>query len=242
MTDTNNDPFAQTSNEQVNYLEYVKTKFNKDGNVDIEGLARGKYESDKHIETLTRENAELRTKADQGMSVKDLLEELRKQQIVPVPANNGEPTPVNPPANQSNPDDLAKLVKDTLNQTELERREAANKATVVSKLNEEFGANSGTELAKKASELGISVKRLEEIGKESPVALFNLLGLNGNRNVPGSAKPPTGRVQMPDTNTGDRTKRYYDELYRTNPKARHDAKITAQEHRDALRLGERFFD
>ena len=241
MTDTTNDPFLNQQ-EQVNYLDYAKQKFAApDGNVDLEKLAQGKYESDKFISTLQQELAELRKKADQGMSVKDLLEELRKQQSAP-PVNNGEPTPVNPPASPQNTDDLAKIVRDTLDSTERERREAANKATVVSKLNEEFGGNAGAELAKKANELGISVKRLEEIGKESPIALFNLLGLGSPRNIPGSTTVPTGRVQMPNTNTGDRTKKYYDELYRTNPAARHDSKITAQKHRDALRLGDRFLD
>ncbi len=241
MTDTNTDPFSNHEAE-VNYLEYAKTKFKAaDGNVDVEGLARGKYESDNFIKQLQKELEETRAKASQGMSVKDLLEELRQQQIVPPARNEGNPPPVNPPASSST-EDLAKIVKDTLDQTERERREAANKQAVVNKLNEQFGANAGAELAKKANELGMSVKRLEEIGKESPQGLFTLLGIGVATQVPGSARPPTGRIQMPDTNTGERTKKYYDELYRTNPKAKYDSKIAAQEHRDAIKLGAKFFD
>lgn len=54
MTDTNEfDPFK--TNEQVNYLEEAKKKFSNNGELDLEGLARGKYESDKHIARLEAE-------------------------------------------------------------------------------------------------------------------------------------------------------------------------------------------
>jgi hypothetical protein len=239
MTDTNTDPFAQTTNEQVNYLDHAKSKFHtNEGELDIEGLARGKYESDKFISQLQLELAEARKKAEQGMAVKDLLEAIKSNPpglVEPTPT----PTVTDPTA--ATPTDISQLVKDTINQTAREQREAANKAAVVAKLNETFGGNAGNELGKKASELGISVARLEEIGKESPQALFNLLGL-GTVVVPGSANVPTSRNALPSTGVGDRTKKYYDNLYRQNPNLRFDPKTTAQEHRDAIKLGERFFD
>lgn len=240
MTDaTTTDPFSQRTNEdQVNYLAEMTAKFNKDGNLDVDGLARGKYEADKFIENLKKENDELRRKADQGMAVKDLLEAIKS-----TPQGNTEPNRDTQQApNPPNTDDLARIVKDTISQTENERKEAQNKATVVLKLNEEWGSNSTTELAKKAQELGMTIKRLEEIGKESPQALFNILGIGTAVRAPGSTNVPTSRVSLPSTSTGDRTKKYYDELYRTNPKAKYDPKIAAQEHRDAIRLGPNFFD
>lgn len=241
MTDANIDPF-KTNEDQVNPLDYVKTKFSKeDGEINWEGVAKGKLEADQFIETLKRENEELRRKADQGMAMKDLLEAIKSN-----PPGNPivEPPHDTPPAiNPPNTDDLVKLVKDTLAQTTNEARETQNKATVVQKLNQEWGANVGAELTKKASELGVSVKRLEEIGKESPQALFNMLGIGSPAQVHGTAHVPASRVALPTGgNIGERTKKYYDELYRTNPKLKYDAKITAQEHRDAIRLGERFFD
>lgn len=238
MTDTIADPFNNQT-EQVNYLEVAKTKFHgANGELDIEGLARGKYESDKFINQLQAELAEARKKAEQGMAVKDLLEVIKSN-----PPGSSEPTlapkETSPTAE---PADISQLVKDTINQTAREQRETTNKATVVAKLNEVYGTNSGTELAKKSSELGISVKRLEEIGKESPQALFTMLGLNNPVNVPGSTHVPTSRVSMPNDSSGDRTKSYYDKLYKQNPAAKYDAKIAAQEHRDAIRLGVAFFD
>lgn len=241
MTDTvSTDPFAQTNSQSVNYLEAMTAKFNKDGALDVEGLAKGKFESDQFIAQLQTELAETRRKAEQGLAVKDLLEAIKND-----PTRNGEP-PLNQQANTSsasnNPEDLQKVIRDTINQSANEQREAANKAAVVSKLNETWGANSTAELSKKASELGITVKRLEEIGKESPAALFTLLGVNSVARPNGTTNVPTSSVALPSTNTGDRTKKYYDELRRTNPKLYKDPKTQAQEHRDAIRLGSAFFD
>lgn len=242
MTDANNsDPFATTNGEQINYVEVVKQKFNRDGELDLEGLARGKYEADNFIEQLKRENEELRRKADQGLAVKDLLDEIKRGQSTS--SDSVEPTHQNnPQVNPTQPDDLEKLVRETLTKTELERREAENKKSVVAKLNEVWGKDAATELGKAASTLGVSVKRLEEIGKESPQALFSLLRIDAPRQVPGTATVPTSRVNLPSTGTGERTKSYYDNLYRQNPKLKHDPKTVAQEHRDALRLGPAFFD
>lgn len=234
MTDAIIDPF-KTNEEQVNYLDYAKTKFQSaDGNVDVEGLARGKYESDRFILQLQNELAEARAKADQGLAVKELLEQLKSN-----PPAGAEPTP---PAQVPNPDDLSKLVKDTINQTAREQKEAANKNAVVAKLNAEWGSNVGSELGKRAQALGVSVARLEEIGKESPEGLFAMLGLNNPQHAPGSATVPTSKVVLPNGTVGDRTKSYYDNLYRQNPKLRYDPKTTAAEHRDAIRLGVAFFD
>lgn len=240
MTDTNNDPFAETNGAVVNYLEVVTNKFKgADGNLDVGSLAKGKYESDQFIETLKRENEELRQKAAQGLSVKELLEEIKRTNT-----NGQEPPQTNQQGNNppNNAADIAQLVKDTISQNTNEQREAQNKAAVVNKLNETWGQNTGPELVKKANELGVSVKRLEEIGKESPQALFRMLGLDAVRQVPGSTTVPTSRVLPNNVVSGDRTKGYYDKLYRDNPKLRHDSKTTAQEHRDALKLGAAFFD
>lgn len=240
MTDTTNDPFSQTNAEQVNYLEVVTNKFKgADGNLDVAGLARGKYESDQFIETLKKELETERQKAAQGLSVKELLEEIKR-----TTTNSQEPPLATPPGNNppNNAADIAQLVKDAISQNTNEQREAQNKVAVVNKLNETWGQNTGSELVKKANELGVSVKRLEEIGKESPQALFRMLGLDVARQVPGSTTVPTSRVLPNNVVSGDRTKSYYDKLYRDNPKLRHDSKTTAQEHRDALKLGAAFFD
>lgn len=241
MTDTvSTDPFAQTNSQSVNYLEAMTTKFNKDGALDVEGLAKGKFESDQFIAQLQTELAETRRKAEQGLAVKDLLEAIKNN-----PSQTGEP-PLNQQVNTSSasntPEDLQKVIRETINQSANEQREAANKAAVVNKLNETWGASSGAELAKKANELGITVKRLEEIGKESPSALFTLLGVNAVRAPNGTANVPTSTVSLPSTGTGERTKKYYDDLRRTNPKLYNNPKTQAQEHRDAIRLGPAFFD
>lgn len=230
------DPFQ--TNEQVNYLDEVTKKFNKDGQLDVEGLARGKFEADKHIAKLEAELADQRKKAEQGVAMKDLLDAIKGQN-----GNVVEPTPSNPPQDTAaNPVDVEALVRETLVKSQNEQREVTNKNTVVAKLNEVWGNQTAVKLQEASTTLGISVKELENMGKQSPVALFQLLGINTPPRPGNGSTVPTSTVQIGGGKVGVRNKRYYDELYKSNPKLRNDSKVTSQEMRDAIEQGEAFFN
>jgi hypothetical protein len=240
MTDTNEfDPFK--TNEQVNYLEEAKKKFSNNGELDLEGLARGKYESDKHIARLEAEAAELRKQASQGMAVKDLLEAIRSEKNDP-PQNtneNREDTSQTAPNQQV---DIAKLVQEEIDRVNRVRAEEANKSSVNAKLREVWGENASVELQKVASSLGVSLLTLQDLAKSSPQAFFRMTGIDQKPQAPSGSTVPTSTVNLPGGNSKVRDKKYYDNLKSTNRKLYESKEVQAQEMRDALALGAAFFN
>lgn len=238
MTDTTNiDPFAQTNNEPENYLEVLVGEGKKFKTVD--DLARGKYESDKHISNLEKELNELRTKAEQGLSLKDFYEKIRGE--TSNNGNNGQPNVDQNKEPTASPEDIEKIVRDALEKSENERAVKSNSEQVRTKLLEVWGENASKELSRISNEIGVPVEELRNIGVRSPKALYKMLGIDGNITAPSGTVAPTGRVVTPNDASGVRNQSYYNKLYRENPKLRHDSKLAAQEMRDAVKLGAAFF-
>lgn len=238
MTDTTNiDPFAQTQSETENYLEVLVGEGKKFKTVD--DLARGKYEADKHISNLEKELNELRTKAEQGLSLKDFYEKIRGET-----SNNGNSGQPNVDQNKeptASPEDIEKIVRDALEKSETERAVKTNAEQVRAKLAEVWGENASKELSRISNEIGVPIEELRNIGVRSPKALYKMLGIDGSAGAPSGTVAPTGRVVTPNDASGVRNQSYYNKLYRENPKLRHDSKIAAQEMRDAVKLGPAFF-
>lgn len=238
MTDANlNDPF-KTVNE-VNYVEEVKKKFaNENGELDIEKLARGKYEADEFIKRVTAENEELRKKAEQGMALEDFYKKVKGE---PTVGDNG-PTVVDPKElSPASPEDIEKIIRDTLSKAENERRVKSNLEVINSKLAEVWGDSATKELNNAARQLGVSVEDLRDIGLRSPDALFRMIGLN-TPSAPSGTVAPTGGFNIRSDAGGARNQKFYKELRRTNPTLYNDPKTQAQEMRDAIKLGAAFFE
>jgi hypothetical protein len=67
-----------------------------------------------------------------------------------------------------------------------------------------------------------------------------MLGLKGVSSPPGTFVP-TSTTRGPMGGTGERDSSYYDNLRKTDPKRYFTQEVQAQRHRDALKLGEKFF-
>ncbi len=238
MTDANsNDPF-KTMNE-VNYVEEVKKKFaTETGELDIEKLARGKYEADEFIKRVTAENEQLRLKAEQGMALEDFYKKVKGE---PTVGDNGHPIVDPKELSPASPEDIEKIIRETLSKTDNERRAQANRDAVISKLNEVWGDNATKELNNAARALGMSVEDLRDVGLRSPDALFRMIGLS-TPSAPSGTVAPTGGFNIRSESGGARNQKFYSELRRTNPKLYNDPKTQAQEMRDALKLGTAFFE
>ncbi len=236
MTDANNDPFK--TNEQVNYLEELVGEGKKFASVD--DLAKGKWHSDTMIETLKAEVAALKEQAANGANVNTLLEEIRK--LKGEPDDNGGQPPVQSQSNPPPQTNIEELVLSTLDKAKQAEQVKNNKNAVISKLNEVWGADAGKNLQKTASQLGVSVDYLNDVAQQSPQAFFKLTGLDTNRSAPGSATVPTSTVNLGGSNSNVRDAKFYRELKQSNPKLYNESKTKVQMHRDALALGEAFFN
>jgi hypothetical protein len=241
LTDANlnNDPFKTV--DEVNYVEEVKKKFaNESGELDIAKLARGKYEADKFIERVTAENEELRKKAEQGMALEDFYKKVKGD---PAPLGDNGHTVVDPKElSPASPEDIEKIIRDTLSKAENERRVKSNLEVITSKLTEHWGDNAAKELNSIARQLGVSVDDLRDIGLRSPDALFRMIGLNNSPGTPSGTVAPTGGFNIRSDAGGARNQKFYKELRRTNPSLYNDPKTQAQEMRDAIKLGAAFFE
>lgn len=134
-----------------------------------------------HISKLEAELAELRQKQAGSQSAEEVLraiEELKKAQAT----QHGAPF---------NPDDLASLVTPLLDK-QLAAREAsvrakANAAEVTKALTDKYGEKAEEQYKAKATELGISVARLNELASESPRAVLAYFGTSQAPSPPPSS-------------------------------------------------------
>lgn len=235
MTDAINDPFKTA--DEPNYL----TELVGDGKkfATIDDLAKGKWHSDTMIETLKAEIAVLKEQSANGANVKELLEELRKSQGNNA-GNDGQPNVQS--QNDPTPVNVEELVLATLNKAKTNETIQSNKNKVIEKVTQVWGADAGKELKKVAGVIGVSVEDLNDIAQKSPDAFFRLTGLDADRTPSSGTTVPTGSVRFESPNSGKRDAKFYRDLKLRDPKLYADPKTKVQMHRDALELGEAYFN
>lgn len=210
----------------------------------IEELAKGKLESDSHIERLEDEAKNLRDDLANRKTAADLVAELRTQ------GNNTEtPTPPGEhTSSQLSADDVAALVKQTLESTQTESIMTTNLASVEAKLVEVFGEDhKQNKVTAKAAELGVGVDFLLSIAQKSPTAFYQTMGMNNP--APAGNPPVTTGGQSTDTTninpTGatpaEGTSAYYRNMRRTNRSKYYAADTQIKLINDRQRLGDGFY-
>lgn len=227
-------PF-ETASER-NYLEELVGEGKKFKTVDE--LAKGKWQSDDYIETLKAKIVNLEAQNANGMNVEKLREEILRLNAGKDENDGGQP-PVQTPA-PSTPD-IEDLVLQTLRKTEAERTTQTNTQATISKMKEVWGGDAGKKLAEVATEINTSVETLREIAAQSPQMFYRLTGLDQDRTPSGGTTVPTSSVRF-DNRAPDRDAAYYRELKKTNPSLYKETSTQIQMHRDAQRLGEKFFN
>lgn len=204
-----------------------------------EDVAKAIAEKDRFILQLQNENAEARAKIGESATIEEIMTQIRSMnQPAPTPSPSLVPEPE---SGKLDPSKLNEIVSQMLAEKDAAQKAAANKALVERTLLEKWGADANINLNKKASELGVSIDYLKKIAHDTPSVFFNLVGLDKvSAPVPGVA--PRSSVQAPPAGTGERTKSHYDRLKAANPVEYFSPKIQNQMYKDAMRLGESFFD
>jgi hypothetical protein len=88
---------------------------------------------------------------------------------------------------------LADMISRTLSQKETEASQKANLSSVVSALQQSFGADAEKTFYSKAAEMGMTVAQINALAATSPSAALTLLGVKG-KVVPQEQKPQTSGV------------------------------------------------
>ena len=241
MSDQTNDDvpnlFSDDNPEDiVNYLEELVGEDKKFKSV--EDLAKGKAEADAFIKKLTDELAEVRKDLDTKIGLEEFLTKMKaNEQNGSEEVNDGQPISDDPSPNAN----IEELVEQLLSKREQTQSAKANETKVASKLTEVYGDKAREQVQRAAEALGTTPAELQEIGRKNPSMLFRLMGLEG-RQAPSGSTVPTSTVHISDNGTGgERNHAYYQNLKKENPKLYNSPKVQVAMHKDAMRLGERFF-
>jgi hypothetical protein len=236
---------AKTTEQQESYLaKLVAVK--GDNWKDPEVLAKGKLEADGYIKTLEEQLAAMREDLGKQEYSKQLLDQLQNKATAPTNVNTVVPNKNNGSTNtdgntqpQVSEESLKSLVEQTLTNREKESTVKQNLSLVDAELEKSYGTEAVSVIQKKATELGMSVQRMQEIAAESPTAFFALLGEQKKSFSPmvqGSIRTEGVNLQA----STERTWSYYQALRRENKSLYFSPKVQQQLMADRQRLGTKF--
>lgn len=217
---------------------------------DVEGLAKGKMESDSHITKLETENADIKERFEKlqkekgtEYTVADLMKAVKD--ATTTEGSEGEQT-------QLSPEELQKVIKTVVEGEKQADTKAANRALgnklVLGKVDGNVEAAKAL-VAEQAAKLGIAPAKLAELSEESPQAFAKLFGIDP------STASSQGTAALPGVKTGDldtgpvleveghKTKSYFDAKRKEmgNAKFLNDTSLQSEMLKAAQALGlERF--
>lgn len=234
-------PIDVQTNDEDQSLEAVAQKFGVAVTPETEKIIRAKKEADSFIEQLKREADELRKEVQGKQTIDEIMTQIRTLSTKPPVV---EPPLAPPNQNPASPEELETVVAKLLERRSSEDRVKSNRQLVQEKLEEKWGADAQININKKAKELGVTVDHLQKIALDTPTLFFRLTGLDS---APAQTPPlvaPRSTQRLPETPgpAGERTKAWYQALKQRNPTEYFSAKVRQQEMKDALKMGEAFFD
>lgn len=209
---------------------------------DQESLAKGKWESDRVIAERENELKELREELAARDKIEDLLSRVKPPESAPSTTPSAEAhQPAKPAVDQ---DELAEMIRKTLDAEKVNTRVAENVNTVSAKLVELFGdeAKASQVVKERARELGVSVEFLQSTAAQSPKAFFDLVGVKDQATSVGPTKSDVNPQAFGNRTSAAKpgTYAFYEEMRKTNPVQWQ--KMQPQIHKEALEKGEAFFD
>lgn len=202
----------------------------------VDDLAKAAVEKDRYIAQLQSEMAEARKEIGSKATLDEIMTKIREMTPSAPPSPSAQPGP------ESEKQDVTELVSKMLEEREQTQKIESNKSLVERTLIEKWGNDANLNLNKKASELGVTLDYLKRLSLESPKVFFNLVGLDKVQTAQPVAPAPRGSVTLPPSGSGERTKSFYDNIKKANPTEYFSPKIQNQMYKDAMRLGESFFD
>jgi len=229
---------TQTNESFVTQLVGEGKKFK-----DLEALAKGKLEADRHIGEITKTLDELRAelaKQDYAKSLLDTMSKGSETRTEQPPPNN--PSPSNTENTTQSASDIESLVEKVITEKEKNRTVSQNISVVGEEMERQFGDKAGQILKSKSQELGMSIDRLKEIAAESPTAFFQLIGVSAQKKATMNTAPQSSvRSETFNSNSQDRDFDYYQKLRKDNRSLYYSPKVQNMMLQDRERLGSRFY-
>lgn len=216
---------------------------------DNESLAKSKYMADMHIKLLEKRMDELRE--DYLRTQSDAQSRAKLEDLIKTLENQRQPASSEQPQGERGSDkptldlnELDKLMSDKL-QAGLTAYEVANKQrentkVVIDRLKERYGDNYQTTVKQQIQSLGMTEDMFNTMVKDAPAALLKTLGMDDQRETFQAPPQSSGTFQF--KGPPKRSWSYYQDLKSKNPRLYHDRKTLIQMEKDAVALGEAFYD
>jgi hypothetical protein len=231
------DQVTQTTDSFVAQLVGEGKKFK-----DVESLAKGKLEADRHIGEITKTLDELRAELAKQDYAKSLLEQMSKGSDAGAEQPSSNTTsPSNTENTTQSASDIESLVEKVITAKEKNRTVSQNLSVVSEEMEKKFGDKAGQILKSKSTELGMSLDRLKEIAAESPTAFFQLIGVSAQRPQVATVTQSSVRSENFNPNSQDRDFDYYQKLRKENRSLYYSPKIQNMMLQDRDRLGSKFY-
>lgn len=218
---------------------------------DAEAMAKGKVESDTYIETLTKKLDDISAELEKRMTAEEIADQIRSKMQPPASTQtpnpgdgeNADGTNQNTNQNQQNfsTDDIERLLEQKIEEKSKVSKATANLDEANKVLREKIGVTANQYLSDKASEMGVSLEYLKEQAAVSPKAFFNMIGLNQPSASNTGFNPPSSSVSTIPSGGTERNEAYYTKLYKESPNLRLDKDTSIQEHKDRMRLRDKFY-
>lgn len=233
---------TQTKESFVDHLVGDGKKFK-----DIEALAKGKLEADRHIGEITKTLDELRAELAKQDYAKNLLEQMSKGSET----GAEQPTPVTTSSSNTenttqSASDFEALVEKVITAKEKSKTASQNISVVGEEMQRQYGDKTADVLKAKSLELNMSLDRLKEIAAESPTAFFQLIGVKkmGEKTSTSTGVTTQSTIRSENFNSysQDRTFEYYQKMRKENRSLYYSPKIQNSMLQDRERLGDRFYN
>jgi hypothetical protein len=226
-------------------LSEVEAKF---GN-DLDALKKAKAHSDAHIKNLEREQAELRKELETRLSLEQFRDEIISSKT---PSSNSGNQPeeneqvaesVSSESRRLSRDDVARLVKETINQERTVAEKNRNRALVAEGLQKAWGSNFQSRLAQRAEELGMTREQFNELASASPAGFLAMVNPTPTSQVP-NVSPPAADRRPSAGNQSTQTLEHYKKMRKEDPSRYWSPQVQKQIHRletEAAARGEAFY-
>lgn len=217
----------------------------------VEDLAKSKREADTFIETLKRENKEMRDSLGKAATSDETNKLLKDIMAKLVPASDVDSDEGNqPPGKSLTQEDIVNMVQGTIKQNEDARTKVSNRTQANFAVLQHFGGDEGkakAAIANKAGELGLSREQLAAMAETTPQVFLTVMGVSPRTAPATRGGLPLDKSRNPEAPLGPdgvvRNFNYYKKLRKDVGDSKfYQPRIQQQMIKDRKTMGEEFFD
>lgn len=207
---------------------------------DDEALARGKYESDRFVESLQRELRETRQELHTRLNMEELVSNIGKNAstsvaTAPVLESNPNPNPVVTPTKAVvDPNEVATIVRNTMTQEQTKLAQDKNLTYVASQLKQAWGDSWVDKLKTIGRSLDMTETQMDTLAKTTPKVLLSSVLKDQQKVSNESFTSPRNSIQsgLYAYRTDDKGWAAYEKLRKENPREYHTERVQLQLHKD----------